>query len=48
MDTFVKRFQPERYEFWLNGKDFGPHPEDPTKISLAPPPSSSDILCNKK
>lgn len=47
MDTFVKRFQPDRYELWLNGKDFGPHPEDPTKISLAPPPSSSDILCNK-
>lgn len=47
MDTFVKRFQPDRYELWLSGKDVGPHPEDPTKCSVAPPPSSCDILCNK-
>lgn len=47
MDTFVKRFQPEKYDLWLTGKDFGPHPEDPTRCTLAPPPSSNDILCNK-
>ncbi|KAK3090508.1 hypothetical protein FSP39_012380 [Pinctada imbricata] len=28
MDCFVKRFQPERYQAWKNGKDIGPHPED--------------------
>ncbi len=27
MDTFVKRFQPEKYEMWLKGLDTGPHPE---------------------
>lgn len=49
MDTFVKRFQPERYEAWLEGKDIGPHPEDPvTNVAPAPPPTPNDILCNKK
>ncbi|XP_046400725.1 uncharacterized protein LOC124167009 isoform X2 [Ischnura elegans] len=47
MDTFVKRFQPDRYELWLQGKDVGPHPEDPTRQSAAPPPTHTDILCNK-
>ncbi|XP_014262621.1 lysine-specific demethylase 4B-like isoform X2 [Cimex lectularius] len=47
MDTFVKRFQPERYDLWLQGKDLGPHPEDPTRVSVAPPPSSQEIQCNK-
>uniref|UniRef100_A0A182YPV0 [histone H3]-trimethyl-L-lysine(9) demethylase n=1 Tax=Anopheles stephensi TaxID=30069 RepID=A0A182YPV0_ANOST len=37
MDTFVKRFQPDRYEAWMDGTDFGPHPEDPTCI-IGPPP----------
>ncbi|KFB37556.1 AGAP011180-PA-like protein [Anopheles sinensis] len=37
MDTFVKRFQPERYLSWMDGTDFGPHPEDPTHI-VGPPP----------
>ncbi|KAL9881943.1 putative lysine-specific demethylase 4B [Glossina fuscipes fuscipes] len=27
MDTFVKRFQPERYQSWLAGTDYGQHPE---------------------
>lgn len=48
MDTFVKRFQPDKYQDWLEGKDIGPHPEDPpTAIAPAPPPSHLDILCNK-
>lgn len=47
MDTFIKRFQPERYELWLQGKDVGPHPEDPNRHSAAPVPSEKDILCNK-
>jgi len=28
MDTFVMRFQPERYALWKEGKDVAPHPED--------------------
>ncbi|XP_060082098.1 uncharacterized protein LOC132561390 isoform X2 [Ylistrum balloti] len=28
MDTFVMRFQPERYALWKEGKDIAPHPED--------------------
>lgn len=47
MDTFVKRFQPERYEKWLAGEDIGPHPEEPNKQCAAPMPLPQDILCNK-
>lgn len=36
MDTFVQRFQPERYSYWLNGDDF------PAEI-----PSIQDVLINK-
>ncbi|KAL6430137.1 hypothetical protein ACFW04_007721 [Cataglyphis niger] len=45
MDTFVKRFQPERYDLWLRGEDVGPHPEDPRQTA-APMPSQMDLLCN--
>lgn len=38
METFVKRFQPERYENWLMGNDYGCHPEEPGKITKAPKP----------
>lgn len=49
MDTFVKRFQPERYNDWINGTDYGPHPEDPTTtVAAAPLPSDKDVLLNKK
>lgn len=49
MDTFVKRFQPDKYEDWVNGTDIGPHPEDPvTEAAAAPIPSDQDILVNKK
>lgn len=49
MDTFVKRFQPEKYDDWVNGTDIGPHPEDPvTEAAAAPVPSEQDILVNKK
>lgn len=44
MDTFVQRFQPDKYEAWMNGTDFGPHPEDPTHI-VGPPPRVID--CDK-
>lgn len=39
MDTFVRRFQPERYEDWLNGRDYGYHPEEPDKLTAAPAPT---------
>lgn len=47
MDTFVKRFQPDRYDLWLKGQDIGCHPEQPEKMVPAPHPSGQDILCNK-
>lgn len=47
MDTFVKRFQPERYDKWLKGEDIGPHPEEPDRKVAAPLPLPQDILCNK-
>ncbi|XP_055921875.1 myb-like protein U isoform X2 [Eupeodes corollae] len=49
MDTFVKRFQPDRYQAWLEGTDIGQHPEDPPNaLTVAPPPTQLDVLCNKK
>jgi len=49
MDCFVKRFQPERYQDWIEGKDMGHHPEDDPKSAptLAPPPSVEEFLVNK-
>lgn len=47
MDTFVKRFQPDRYDLWLKGQDIGCHPEQPERMVPAPHPSGQDILCNK-
>lgn len=46
MDTFVKRFQPEKYESWINGTDLTPHPEDPTLI--VPPPKREEIKENNQ
>lgn len=28
METFVRRFQPEKFDAWVEGRDWGPHPED--------------------
>ncbi|XP_064477550.1 lysine-specific demethylase 4C-like isoform X2 [Ornithodoros turicata] len=44
MDVFVKKFQPERYELWLAGKDIGFHPEDPSKATAAPPPTRLEMV----
>ncbi|XP_019553792.3 probable lysine-specific demethylase 4A [Aedes albopictus] len=38
MDTFVRRFQPDAYEKWLRGEDYGYHPEDPNTYCAAPKP----------
>lgn len=35
METFVRRFQPERLEDWLAGKDSALHPEEPASGSHA-------------
>merc|ERR1719361_1390006 len=49
MDCFVKRLQPDRYENWLNGKDYGRHPEEPNaKLSPAPPPTAEEFMVNNK
>ncbi|XP_033248157.1 uncharacterized protein LOC108158417 isoform X6 [Drosophila miranda] len=52
MDTFVKRFQSDRYDMWMEGKDVGRHPEDPvggTTVTAAPlPPQLDVLLCDKK
>ena len=49
MDCFVKRFQPERYESWLEGRDYGHHPEDDPRsmtASLAAPPTAQEYMEN--
>lgn len=45
MDAFIRKYQPDRYELWLEGKDIGPHPENPLHISAAPLPDF--VLTNK-
>ncbi|KAH8367154.1 hypothetical protein KR084_005008 [Drosophila pseudotakahashii] len=42
METFVRRFQPERYENWLRGQDIGCHPEEPGKVCAAAPPTLNE------
>ncbi|VVC37644.1 JmjC domain,JmjN domain [Cinara cedri] len=37
METFVRKFQPEKYEQWIQGKDFGYHPEE-SKFAKPPRP----------
>lgn len=48
MDTFVKKFQPNHYDAWLNGCDIGAHPENLLDVKPAPLPSVVDVLVNKK
>ncbi|GFU49976.1 lysine-specific demethylase 4C [Nephila pilipes] len=43
MEMFVRKFQPERYELWKAGKDFGVHPEDPSRHYAAPPPRKGEL-----
>ena len=47
MECFVKRVQPERYDAWLRGEDYGRHPIEPnSKPTPAPPPSAEEYLQN--
>jgi len=43
MQTFVKRYQADRYEKWLQGKDICKDPRDPKHIAAAPKPSDYDL-----
>lgn len=43
MQTFVKRYQPDRYELWLRGKDVCRDPRDPKHVAAAPKPSEIDL-----
>lgn len=50
MDCFVKRYQADKYEAWVNGTDIAPHPEDKSRL-MAPPPrydTGSDCSAMKK
>lgn len=47
METFVKRFQPDRYDNWLMGKDLGHHPEEPERFTFAPKPEIDKYSFNK-
>ncbi len=33
MEIFVKKFQPEKYNDWINKKDIAPHPMDPPEVA---------------
>lgn len=49
MDCFVKRIQPERYDDWLKGADYGRHPEEPNaKPTPAAPPTVEEFILNPK
>ena len=48
METFIQQFQPDKYDLWLQGKDIGPHPEDPSHVSAAPTPSLSELEVSPK
>lgn len=44
MQTFVKRYQADRYENWLKGKDVCRDPRDPKHVAAAPKPSEIDLF----
>ena len=43
MQTFVKRYQSERYENWVRGKDVCSDPRDPKHVAPAPKPTDYDL-----
>lgn len=48
MDAFIRKYQPDKYEDWLNGQDVGPHPEKPHHVSAAPLPSNLEVAHHTK
>jgi jumonji domain-containing protein 2 len=43
MQTFVKRYQADRYELWIRGKDVCKDPRDPKHVAPAPKPTEHDL-----
>lgn len=43
MQTFVKRYQADRYENWLKGKDICKDPREPRHVAAAPKPTEYDL-----
>lgn len=43
MQTFVKRYQTERYDNWIQGKDVCKDPKDPKHVAAAPRPTEYDL-----
>lgn len=43
MQTFVKRYQADRYEKWLQGKDICKDPREPRHVAAAPKPTEYDL-----
>ena len=48
MDAFIQKYQPDRYQLWLDGKDFGCHPENPGHIFAAPGPNYDETVKTTK
>uniref|UniRef100_A0A6G1S6U7 [histone H3]-trimethyl-L-lysine(9) demethylase n=1 Tax=Aceria tosichella TaxID=561515 RepID=A0A6G1S6U7_9ACAR len=44
MQTFVKRYQSDRYELWIRGKDVCKDPRDPKHTGPAPKPTEIDLF----
>lgn len=42
MDTFVKRYQADHYDMWMDGSDVAPHPEAKDKSVLIGPPKREE------
>ena len=53
MEAFIRKYQPDRYEAWLEGRDIGPHPENSNLITAAAPsfdleiPQQTKVLVKK-
>lgn len=43
MQTFVKRYQADRYEKWIRGQDICKDPREPRHLAAAPKPSEFDL-----
>lgn len=43
MQTFVKRYQTDRYEKWIQGKDVCEDPKDQKHVAAAPKPTEHDL-----
>lgn len=44
MQAFVKRYQPDRYDNWIRGRDVCKDPKDHKHVAAAPKPSDIDLF----